>query len=185
MITTSDFRKGMKIEHENEPYTILDFVHYKPGKGGAFIRATVRNLLSGKIVEITWRSGEKVKRPDLDERSYQYLYSDGDTYHFMDNTTFDQIPLTADQVGNAREYMKENENFQIMIYNGRPIAVEPPIFMELLITSSEPGLKGDTATGGTKPAILETGKKIQVPLFVNEGESVKVDTRTGEYLERV
>ncbi|ADU66310.1 elongation factor P [Desulfurispirillum indicum] len=186
MITTSDFRKGMKIEHEGEPYSIIDFVHYKPGKGGAFVRATVRNLLSNKIIEITWRSGEKVKKPDLDERMYQYLYSDGDdAYHFMDNGTYEQITLNGSQIENAKDFMKENENYQIMMFNGKAISVEPPTFMELLIAKAEPGLRGDTATAGTKPAILETGKKIQVPLFVNEGEVVKVDTRTAEYLERV
>lgn len=185
MISTSDFRKGMKIEHESEPYQILDFVHYKPGKGGAFVRATVKNLLNGKIVEITWRSGEKVRKPDLIEKEYQYLYSDGDTYNFMDNQSFEQFPVTREQLGDTLAWLKENENYRLMNFNGQVIAVEPPIFMELEIVETEPGVRGDTVTGANKPAVLETGKKIQVPLFVNQNERVRVDTRTGEYLERV
>nr|WP_236613355.1 elongation factor P [Chrysiogenes arsenatis] len=185
IVSTSDFRKGLKIEHEGEPYLIVDFVHYKPGKGGAFVRATVKNLINGKTVEITWRSGEKVKRPDLEEKEFQYLYREGDAFNFMDNGTYEQVTINQDQLGLAGDYMKENAVYRLMSFNGKVISVEPPMFMELEIIETEPGIRGDTVTGGSKPAILETGKRVMVPLFVNQGEVIRVDTRTADYLERV
>lgn len=185
MYSTAEFKKGLKIELEGVPYVIADFQHVKPGKGGAFVRTKLKSLLTGRVLDQTFRSGEKVKRPDLVEREMQYLYREGDRFCMMDNETYEQIMLTADQVGEARLFLTENLDVKILFFNQQPVAVEVPLFVELEVTQTEPGVKGDTAAGGTKPATLESGMTIQVPLFISEGDRVKVDTRTGAYIERV
>jgi elongation factor P len=185
MYSTAEFKKGLKIELEGVPYVIVDFQHVKPGKGGAFVRTKMKSLLSGRVLDQTFRSGEKVKKPDLVERGMQYLYRDGDRYCMMDNETFEQLMLTEEQVEEARLYLTENLNVQILFFNQQPVAVEIPTFVELAVAQTEPGFKGDTAAGGTKPATLESGVTIQVPLFIGEGDRVKVDTRTGTYIERI
>jgi len=182
--STADFRKGLKIELEGEPYIITDFLHVKPGKGGAFVRTKLKSLVTGNVIDRTFRSGEKVQTPALDERNMQYLYREGEAYNFMDSDTYEQLSLTADQLGEDSNFLKENVQVRIVFHNGKPIGVELPFFVELTIVKSEPGVRGDTARGGTKPATVETGAVIQVPLFLNEGDVIKVDTRTGEYIER-
>ena len=184
MYSTGDFKKGLKIELDGTPYVIVDFLHVKPGKGGAFVRTKLKNLMSGKVLDQTFRSGEKVKRPDLVEREMQYLYRDGDDFYLMDNQNYEQIALTAEQLGDAVLFLTENMNVNVLFFNQQPVAVDIPNFVELEVTQTEPGVKGDTASGGSKPATLESGAVIQVPLFINEGERVKVDTRTGTYMER-
>ena len=185
MYSTAEFKKGLKIEIDGSPYTIVDFQHVKPGKGGAFVRTKMKNLLTGRVLDQTFRSGERVKKPDLMEREMQYLYREGDSYCLMDNETYEQIMLTGEQVGDARLYLTENMNLQVLIFNQQPVAVDLPNFVELTVVQAEPGVRGDTATGGTKPATLESGAVIQVPLFINEGDRLKVDTRTGSYIERL
>ena len=185
MYSTSDFRKGLKIELESKPFIIVDFLHVKPGKGGAFVRTKIKNLSTGQVLDKTFRAGEKVGIPDLSERDMQYLYREGESYCMMDNETYDQIFLTADQIGQGVDYLKENTALKVLFYNDNPITVELPNFVELEVTETEPGVKGDTASGGSKPAKLETGAVVQVPLFVDEGTIIRVDTRTGEYMERV
>jgi elongation factor P len=185
MYATSDFKKGLKIELDGAPYVIVDFQHVKPGKGGAFVRTKLKNLLSGRVLDQTFRSGERVKRPDLMEREMQYLYREGDRFCMMDNETYEQFMLTAEQVGDSLLYLTENLDVKVLFFNQQPVALEVPTFVELTVTQAEPGLRGDTATGGTKPATLESGVTIQVPLFINEGDRVKVDTRTGSYIERL
>jgi elongation factor P len=185
MYSTAEFKKGLKIELDGVPYAIVDFQHVKPGKGGAFVRTKLKSLLSGRVLDQTFRSGEKVKRPDLMEREMQYLYREGDRFCMMDNETYEQIMLTEDQVGEARLFLTENLDVKILFFNQQPVAVELPLFVQLEVAQTEPGVKGDTAAGGTKPATLESGVTIQVPLFISEGERVKVDTRTGIYIERV
>ncbi len=183
--STAQFRKGLKIEMSGEPFIIVDFQHVKPGKGGAFVRTKIKSLISGNVLDKTFRSGEKVDKPDLDERTMQYLYNDGSDYCFMDSETFEQMSLTPDQCSDADGYMKENMEVKILFHNGKPIGIEIPMFMELVVAETDPGVKGNTASGGSKPAKLETGVVVQVPLFISEGEVVRVDTRTGEYMERV
>lgn len=183
--STAQFRKNLKIEIDGEPYTIVDFQHVKPGKGGAFVRTKIKSLISGRVLDITFRSGEKVDVPDLEERKMSYLYQDESGYCFMDTSTYDQMTLTEDHIGDALGYLKENVEVKVLLHNGSPIGVELPMFMELAIVETDPGLKGNTASGGSKPAKLETGVTIQVPLFLSVGEVVKVDTRTGDYIERV
>ncbi|MEW6387299.1 MAG: elongation factor P [Thermodesulfobacteriota bacterium] len=185
MYSTAEFRKGLKIELDGTPFVIVDFQHVKPGKGGAFVRTKLKNLLTGRVLDQTFRSGERVKRPDLLEREMQYLYRDGDSYCLMDNDTYEQIMLTAEQVGEPRLFLAENLNLKVLFFNQQPIAVELPNFVELEVAQTEPGVRGDTATGGNKPATLESGAVIQVPLFINVGDRVRVDTRTGTYMERV
>ena len=185
MYSTAEFKKGLKIEIDGSPLTIVDFQHVKPGKGGAFVRTKLKNLLTGRVVDQTFRSGERVKKPDLVEKEMQYLYRDGDRYCLMDNETYEQIMLTAEQVGDAVLFLTENMNLQVLIFNQQPVAVDLPNFVQLTVAQAEPGLRGDTATGGTKPATLESGAVIQVPLFINEGDRLKVDTRSGSYIERV
>jgi elongation factor P len=164
---------------------IVDFQHVKPGKGGAFVRTKLKNLLTGRVLDQTFRSGERVKKPDLVEREMQYLYREGDRYCLMDNETYEQIMLTAEQVGDAVLYLTENMNLEVLIFNQQPVAVDLPNFVELTVTQAEPGVRGDTATGGAKPATLESGAVIQVPLFINAGDRVRVDTRSGTYIERL
>jgi elongation factor P len=185
MYSTPDFRKGLKIEINGEPFTMVEFQHVKPGKGGAFVRTTLKSLISGNVIDRTFRSGEKVDRPNLEEKEMQYLYESEGEFHFMDNETYEQLFLTERQLGDARNYLQENVTVTVLFHNGKPIGVEVPIFVELTVASTEPGVRGDTASGGTKPATLETGLTVQVPLFINEGEVLKIDTRTGKYMERV
>ena len=184
-VDTSQFRNGLKIEFDGEPFVMVYFQHVKPGKGGAFVRTKVKNLRTGRVLEKTFRSGEKLEEADIEDRKMQYLYRDGDSIVFMDTTTYDQLPLSLEQVGSADKFLKENIEVAVTLYKGRPISIELPAFIEAEITQTDPGLKGDTASGATKPATLETGAVVQVPLFIKEGESVRVDTRTGEYVERV
>lgn len=185
MITAGDFRNGITIEYEGSICQIIEFQHVKPGKGAAFVRTKLKNIISGGIVEKSFRPTEKFPTARIDRKDMQYLYSDDDFYYFMDVETYDQINLTKDSVGDALKFVKENEMCKVCSHNGNVFAVEPPLFVELAITDTEPGFKGDTATGATKPAIVETGAKVSVPLFVEIGDIVKIDTRTGEYLSRV
>jgi elongation factor P len=183
-VSTAEFKKGLKIELDGAPYAIVDFQHVKPGKGGAFVRTKLKHLRLGTVIDNTFRAGEKVELVNFDERRMQYLYRD-DRYHFMDTETYDQIALSAEQVGDARDFLKENTEVEILFIDGSPATVELPNFIELQIAETEPGVRGDTASGGSKPARLETGAVIQVPLFLNVGDVVKVDTRSGDYLGRV
>ncbi len=185
MIATSEFRKGLKIELEGEPFVIVDFQHVKPGKGNAFVRTKLRSLVTGNVLDRTFRSGEKVDSPDLEERGMQFMYVQGNDYAFMDSKTYEQITLDRDHLGDGADYLQENCSVRVLYHNGRPIGVDVPTFVELEVARTEPGVKGDTATGATKAATLETGKVVQVPLFINEGDVLKIDTRTGEYVERV
>ena len=185
MISTNQFKRGMKVELESEPFTIIEFQHVKPGKGGAFVRTKLKSLVTGNVIDRTFRSGDKVKRPDFEDKQMQYLYRDEGGFHFMDLGTFEQILLNADDLGDLQGYLKEELEVSVQLYNGKPMGVELPIFVELTIVKAEPGVKGDTATGATKPAEMETGAVIHVPLFLTEGDVVKIDTRSGEYIERV
>jgi elongation factor P len=186
VIATSDFKRGSKILFRDEPYQVVDFQHVKPGKGGAFVRTKMKNLITGLIREETFRSGEKFPKPDLVYRDTQYLYADGDEYNFMDQENFDQMIFDKKQVADVRDYLKEQVIYTVLYFQGQPISINPPLFMELEIKETTPGVRGDTAQGGaTKPATLETGLVVQVPLFVNEGDRIKVDTRDGVYVERV
>ena len=185
MYDTSEFRKGLKIEIDEKPFEIVEFQHVKPGKGGAFVRTKLKNMLNGRVIDQTFRSGEKVGRPDLEEKNMQYLYKDGDNYCLMDNDTYDQIFLSEEQIGESRLFLAENENVSMLVYNGQPIGMELPIFVELSVSETDPGMKGDTASKVTKPATLETGAVVPVPIFINVGDKIKVDTRTGGYVERV
>ena len=185
MYTTTDFRKGLKVEIGGEPFVIVDFQHVKPGKGGAFVRIRLKSLLSGNVIDQTFRSGDRVDKPDLEEREMQFLYQTGDEFHFMDTQTYEQLFLTAEHLGESKDYLKENSVIKALFHNKRPIGVEVPMFVELKIVKSDPGIRGDTATGATKPATLESGAVIQVPLFVEEGDVVRIDTRTREYITRV
>jgi len=184
MYSPSDFKKGLKIEMDGTPYVIVEFLHVKPGKGGAFVRTKIKNLVTGKVLDQTFRSGEKVKRPDLVEREMQFLYREGDSFYLMDNENFEQLALTAEQLGDAVLFLTENLNVKVLFFNQQPVTAELPNFVELTVAQTEPGVKGDTASGGSKPATLETGAVIQVPLFINEGDRLKVDSRTGSYIER-
>ncbi len=185
MYETNAFRKGLKIEINGEPFVIVDFQHVKPGKGGAFVRTRVKSLISGNVNDLTFRSGDKVDKPDIEEKEMQFLYESGGEYHFMDIQSYEQLFLNAEQLGESKDFLRENLVIKAIFHNGRPIGVETPMFVELKIVKSEPGMKGDTATGATKPATLESGAVIQVPLFVEEGDVIRIDTRTREYLTRV
>ena len=185
MYSTTDFRKGLKVEIGGEPFVIVDFQHVKPGKGGAFVRTRLKSLVSGNVIDQTFRSGDRVDKPDLEEREMQFLYETGGEFHFMEIQTFEQLFLTGDQLGGSKDFLKENIVIKALFHNKRPIGIEVPMFVELKIVKSEPGIRGDTATGVTKPATLESGAIIQVPLFVEEGDVVRVDTRTREYITRV
>jgi len=185
MHTTNEFRKGLKIEINGEPFVIVDFQHVKPGKGGAFVRTRLKSLISGNVNDQTFRSGDKVDKPDIEEKEMQFLYESGGEYHFMDIKSFEQLFLTAEQLGGSKDFLKENMVIKAIFHNRRPIGVETPMFVDLKVVTSEPGIKGDTATGATKPATLESGAVIQVPLFVEVGDVIRIDTRTREYLTRV
>lgn len=185
MISAGDFRNGITIELDNNIYQIIEFQHVKPGKGAAFVRTKLKNIKNGGVVEKTFRPTEKCPQAHIDRADMQYLYSDGDLYHFMDVESYEQIALDADTIGDALKFVKENEMVKMCSHNGNVFAVEPPLFVELQITDTEPGFKGDTATGATKPAVVETGATVYVPLFVEQDDVIKIDTRTGEYLSRV
>ena len=185
MISAGDFRNGITIELEGNVYQIIEFQHVKPGKGAAFVRTKLKNIKSGGVVEKTFRPTEKCPQARIDRKDMQYLYADGDLFYFMDVETYDQIALSSADIGDALKFVKENEMCKVCSHNGSVFAVEPPLFVELVITDTEPGFKGDTATGATKPATVETGAVVQVPLFVNQNDVIKIDTSTGEYLSRV
>ena len=185
MISAGDFRNGVTIELEGNVYQIIEFQHVKPGKGAAFVRTKLKNIKNGGVVEKTFRPTEKCPQAHIDRKDMQYLYNDGDLYYFMDVENYEQIALSTDDIGDALKFVKENEMVKVCSHKGSVFAVEPPLFVELEITETEPGFKGDTAQGATKPAIVETGATVMVPLFVETGDVLKIDTRTGEYLSRV
>lgn len=185
MVTAGDFRKGITFEKDGQPCLVVDFQHVKPGKGAAFVRTKYRNLITGAIREEAFNPSDKFPRADIETKQMQYLYNDGELYYFMDEETFDQIPLDYEKVEDAIKFLKENEVATIRFYHGSPFQVEGPNFVELEIVETEPGIKGDTASNVTKAAIVETGATVHVPLFINVGDKVKVDTRTSEYLSRV
>ena len=185
MISAGDFRNGLTVEIDNAVFQIIEFQHVKPGKGAAFVRTKLKNIINGGVVEKTFRPTEKFPQARIDRNDMQYLYSDGDLFNFMNVETYDQVALNAETIGDALKFVKENEMVKVCSYNGNVFAVEPPLFVELEITETEPGFKGDTATGATKSATVETGALVYVPLFVEQGDKIKIDTRTGEYLSRV
>ncbi|MDD3553878.1 MAG: elongation factor P [Deltaproteobacteria bacterium] len=185
MYDSSDLRKGLKIVIDGTPYIVTDFQFSKPGKGQALYRCKLKNMMTGYTIDRTYRSGEKFEPANLDEVQMQFLYKDGDGFHFMDTQKYEQVALTEEQVGEAKNFLKENMEVTVLFFDSTPIDITLPIFVELQVTKSDPGVRGDTATGATKPATLETGYVIQVPLFIEEGDVLKIDTRTGEYVERV
>ena len=185
MYSTNEFRKGLKIEYNDKAWNIVDFQHVSPGKGSAFVRTKLKNLEGGQVVEITFKSGDKVNIPDVETREMQYLYTDGQTYTFMDSTSFEQYTLSTEEIGENKYYIKENSTVVVTFFRSRPVAVEVDNFIELKITETQPNIKGDTSGGGGKPATLETGLVVQVPFHLKEGDMIKVDTRTNAYLEKV
>ncbi len=185
MISAGDFRKGNTFEMDGGVWTIVDFQHVKPGKGAAFVRTKLKNAITGSTVDKTFNPTDKYPKAQIERKDMQYLYNDGELYYFMDNETYEQLPLNFNQVEEAIAYVTENMNVSIKFFKGAAFSVEPPNFVELTVSETDPGFKGDTATGGTKPAIMETGAKINVPLFIEEGQKIRIDTRTGEYMERV
>ena len=185
MISAGDFKNGVTLEYNGNIFQIIDFQHVKPGKGAAFVRTKLKNIISGGVIETSFRPTEKFPKAHIERKDMQYLYSDGELYHFMDVETYDQIALNEDAIGDSLKFVKENEMVKICSHKGNVFAVEPPLFVELAIIDTEPGFKGDTATGATKPATVETGAVVYVPLFVEQGDVLKIDTRTGEYLSRV
>ena len=185
MISAGDFKNGLTLEIDGNVVQIMEFQHVKPGKGAAFVRTKLKNVINGGVVEKTFRPTEKFPQARIDRVDMQYLYNDGDLYNFMNNETYDQIAIDKDTVGDSLKFVKENENVKVCSYNGSVFAIEPPLFVELEITETEPGFAGNTAQGATKPATAETGAVVYVPLFVNQGDVIKIDTRTGEYLSRV
>jgi len=191
VIDTSEFRKGLKIEVDGEPFEIVEFQHVKPGKGSAFVRTSIRSLLSGRVLQPTFKSGDKVGKPDIEDREMQYLYKQGDDYYFMDTKNYEQTFLTESILGDEKSgtppksFLKENVNVSVLFYNGKAIGVSLPNSVDLKVTKCDPGIRGDTVSGALKPATLETGYTVQVPLFINEGDVLKIDTRDGKYLTRV
>lgn len=185
MYDTSDIRKGLKIEIDGDPYAVIDFQFVKPGKGNAFTRCRIKNMISGAVLDRTWRSGEKLTPAPMDERRMQFLYQDESGFHFMDQQSYEQIALSSDEVGDDSRFLLENQEVEVLLYKERPISLSLPNFVELDVTETDPGVKGDTVTGGRKPATMSTGAVIQVPLFIDRGEKLKIDTRSGEYVERV
>ena len=185
MISAGEFRNGVTMEYEGNIYQVIEFQHVKPGKGAAFVRTKLKNLVTGAVVEKTFRPTEKMPKAMIERKDMTYLYNDGDLYNFMDAETYDQIAIPASEVGDALKFVKENENVKVLSHNGNIFGIEPPLFVELEVTETEPGIKGDTASNVTKSATVETGAVVQVPLFINEGDKIKIDTRTGEYLSRV
>ncbi len=185
MITAGDFRNGVTFELDNQIFQIIEFLHVKPGKGAAFVRTKLKNIKTGATVERTFNPTDKVENAQIERRDMQYLYNDGELYYFMDVDTYDQMPLNESSIGNALKFVKENMVVKTLSHKGNVFGIEPPTFVELEITETDPGFKGDTAQGGTKPATVETGAIVKVPLFVNQGDVIRIDTRTGEYMERV
>lgn len=185
MIAAGDFKNGVTVEIDGNIYIILEFQHVKPGKGAAFVRTKLKNIINGGVVEKTFRPTEKFENAHIERKDMQYLYKDGDLYNFMDVENYEQIALSEDVVGDAMKFVKENEIVKVCSHKGNVFSVEPPLFVELAILETEPGFKGDTAQGATKPAVVETGATVMVPLFVEQGDVLKIDTRTGEYLSRV
>jgi elongation factor P len=184
-VSTNNLKNGMAISYDGKTWVIVEFQHVKPGKGGAFVRTKLKEIKSGRVVDITFRGGEKLEDVRLETKNVQYLYNDGDTYHFMDTDSYEQFELQKDFIGENAKWLKENDMASIQIAGGEMIGVEPPMFVELEIVETDPGFKGDTVQGGTKPATLETGAVVQVPLFLNSGEKIRVDTRDGRYVTRV
>lgn len=184
MISVNDFKNGVTIEMEGQAFQVVDFQHVKPGKGAAFVRAKLKNVKSGAILEKTFRAGEKVPRAHLDKREMQYLYKDNDGFNFMDNENYEQISISAEAMGDGAKWLLENMSIQVLLFQGNIIGIEMPNFVEMKVIETEPGVKGDTATGATKLAKLETGVTVHVPLFINEGDRLRIDTRTGQYMER-
>ncbi len=184
MISVNDFKTGVSVELDGQAYQVVEFQHVKPGKGAAFVRAKLRNVKTGATVEKTFRGGEKLHRAHLDKRGMQYLYMDGDGYVFMDNENYEQMAINREDIGEGVKWLIENMNIQVLLYNGEIMGIELPNFVELLVVDTEPGVKGDTATGASKNAKLESGATVQVPLFINTGDRLRIDTRTGEYMER-
>ena len=184
MVTAGDFRNGVTFDMDGNVYQIIEFQHVKPGKGAAFVRTKIRNVISGAVVERTFNPTEKFPTAYIERKEMQYLYSDGDLYYFMDNETYENMPINKDKLGDNFKFVKENTDVKVLSYKGVVFGVEPPLFLELQVTKTDPCFKGYTATNATKPATLETGAEIKVPLFINEGDMIRVDTRTGEYLER-
>ncbi len=184
MVSAGDFRKGLTIEIDGQVWVIVDFQHVKPGKGAAFVRTKIKNVMTGSVLEKSFNPTEKFPKAMVEKKEMEYLYNDGELYHFMDTETYEQLPLNFDKVEEALPYMKENMVVSIKFFKGNAFSVEPPNFVVLEISETDPGFKGDTATSGNKPAVLETGAKVMVPLFINQGDMIKVDTRTGEYMER-
>lgn len=185
MADTSNFRNGFTMNLENAIYSIVEFQHVKPGKGGAFVRTKLKNMYTGAVIDRTFRSGDKVNEVRVEKREMQFLYSENDFFHFMDSETYEQTQLSSETVGDAAQFLIENETVYVSMVENTPITIELPNFVELTVTHTEPGIRGDTAQGSTKPATLETGAVVSVPLFVNQGEKLKIDTRNGEYVERV
>src|SRR5262245_19723217 len=183
-VSTADFKRGLRIQFDGKPYSIVDFQHVKPGKGGAFVRTKLKHMRDGRVIDNTFRAGEKVELVEFEEKHMQFLYRD-ERYHFMDTETYEQVSLSAYEGGDRRHFLKESTEVDVLFIDGSPATVELPNFMELAIVETEPGVRGDTASGGSKPARLETGASVQVPLFLNVGDVIKVDTRSGEYLGRV
>ena len=183
-VDTSEFKKGLKIIHNLQPYTVIEFQHVKPGKGNAFTRTKIRNIISGSVLEVTYKSGEKVEAADVEDKKMQFLYKEGDTYHFMDQKSYEQNEVPQDKVGEAAQWLLPDTLCDIIFWNGRVISIGIPSHMEFTITHCEPGVRGDTATNVTKPATVETGAQVNVPLFINVGDRIKVDTESGKYLER-
>jgi elongation factor P len=181
---TSDFRTGFTLRHKGELWSIMEFLHVKPGKGGAFVRTRLKGVTTGKVIDETFRAGEKVEEVRLEKRDYQYLYNDGEFYTFMNTETYEQIQLPADKLGDLPLYVKESDVCSVLLFEGNPLTVIPPFTVELTVKQTDPGLRGDTAQGGSKPATMETGLVVQVPLFIEEGSVLKIDTRTGKYLGR-
>ena len=184
MISTNDLKNGITIEYEGNIYVVMETQHVKPGKGAAFVRTKLKNVINGSVLEKTFNPSEKLQGAEIEKRDMQYLYSDEDLYYFMDNETYEQLPINAGVLGDNFKFVKENMVCKIMSYKGNVFGVEPPTFVELEVTQTEPGVKGDTATNVTKPATLETGAEIKVPIFINEGDRIQIDTRTGEYMSR-
>ena len=183
-VDTSQFRNGLRFILDGQPFVMTYFQHVKPGKGGAFVRTKVKNLVNGKVLERNFRSGERVELADVEEKKMQYLYLDGDNLVFMDQSSYDQLPFSKETVGEARLFLKENMEVEVLFWNSKPINIDLPSFVELVVTHCDPGVKGDTASGATKPATLETGAVVNVPLFIKEGDKLRIDTRTGEYVDR-
>lgn len=184
MLTAGDFRNGVTFDMDGQVYQVIEFQHVKPGKGAAFVRTKFKNVITGAVVEKSFNPTDKFENAYVERKEYEYLYNDGELYYFMDTETYEQLPLNADKLGDNFKFVKENDTVKIMSYKGNVFGVEPPLFVELEVTDTEPGVRGDTATNVTKPATLETGAVIKVPIFINTGEKIRIDTRTGEYMER-